>query len=627
MAAKFVAEDGALKGLVLSLEEGDQWVIGRDPDACQLLVEDPLASRKHLICKRIPEGILVENLSTTNPIEVNSEPVTGTKILQHGDSVKIGSGNFRFYAEAEAKLYEVPENNHKTQINTTTTKFKGDGHLANLIAHDDVEEFEEFEEEEEQKKHNTIFDEEDDGKEGLAEVNFDIPETGRWLLKVVGGPNKGAEFSMQGGNSYVIGTDPNTADIIFHDTSVSRQHSRISVSEEGDLTIEDLNSRNGTLVDGEPLTGKIPLKPNIFVSIGTSSFVVFDREGEMQTIISPLLPSIVKVLQKEEPKAEEAEGKEPQPVAAIAEPPPPPKKNTGNFVLISIITGLFLLAGAGTVTLFKGEPIEQTTNVDAQKEIANLLDNHYPSLRWNFNKNTGRLLLIGHVLTSAEKMQLMASLQEMNSFIKNVDESSVVIDELTTREFNSLLAQHWRGISLQNTKAGHFVLVGYLKTRSEAERLSEYMTANFPYLELLEKRIIVDEDVIAAINSTFQKVGIKGITATINNGQITLTGSVPSTKVEDFNTALEEVKAIPGVRPPLRNFVTQAAPEASLVNISDKYSVTGYSIIGKGNVSVMINGRIVTAGDNLDGMTIKSIKPNQIMLEKDGVQYRIDYSR
>ena len=75
MAAKLVAEEGVLKGLVLSLEEGDQWIIGRDPDTCQLLVEDPSASRKHLICRTTPKGIMVENLSQTHPTEVNDEPV------------------------------------------------------------------------------------------------------------------------------------------------------------------------------------------------------------------------------------------------------------------------------------------------------------------------------------------------------------------------------------------------------------------------------------------------------------------------------------------------------------------------------------------------------------------------
>jgi pSer/pThr/pTyr-binding forkhead associated (FHA) protein len=106
MAAKLVAEEGVLKGLVLTLEDGDQWVIGRDPDACQLLVEDPSASRKHLICRATPNGIVVENLSETNPVEVNEKKVKEPRLLHNGDTVKIGDGIFRFYAEAAARLYK-----------------------------------------------------------------------------------------------------------------------------------------------------------------------------------------------------------------------------------------------------------------------------------------------------------------------------------------------------------------------------------------------------------------------------------------------------------------------------------------------------------------------------------------
>src|SRR5205085_1714750 len=118
---------------------------------------------------------------------------------------------------------------------------------------------------------DSIFDENAPaGKDALAEINFELVDTGRWLLKVIGGPNNGAEFAMQASNSYVIGTDPNSCDIVFHDTSVSRQHARITVTNDDNLFIEDLKSRNGTLLDGEPLKTKKQLMPNILVTMGTT---------------------------------------------------------------------------------------------------------------------------------------------------------------------------------------------------------------------------------------------------------------------------------------------------------------------------------------------------------------------
>src|SRR5439155_1386300 len=84
-------------------QDGNQWVIGRDPDACQLLIEDPSASRKHLICRSTDQGIEVENLSSSNPVLINEEEVKEPRILQNGDAVKIGNGIFRFYSDTGAQ--------------------------------------------------------------------------------------------------------------------------------------------------------------------------------------------------------------------------------------------------------------------------------------------------------------------------------------------------------------------------------------------------------------------------------------------------------------------------------------------------------------------------------------------
>ncbi|MCB1112831.1 MAG: FHA domain-containing protein [Chlamydiia bacterium] len=373
MAAKLVAEEGTLKGLVLSLEDSDQWIIGRDPDACQLIIEDPVASRRHLICRNTSEGIILENLSTTNPVQVNSESVNEPRLLSNGDLVKIGSGTFRFYSESEAQVIndmteaplqkeELPvskspeeeingeeEENHEEEpfVNEEeveiTANEEPDEEADNTEDANDIEvkeasieraggeeeepqdeaiaeqmpeeeaanekpeeeaadeEPEEEAVDEEEPRSDSIFDEEiDENEQILANINFDLLETGRWLLKVISGPNNGAEFAMQPGSTYMIGTDPNSCDIIFHDTSVSRQHARITVEGEDKLFIEDLKSKNGTLIDSNPLEGRQPLQPNTVVTLGTTSFVVFDREGEMQTIISPILPSIVKALQDRE---------------------------------------------------------------------------------------------------------------------------------------------------------------------------------------------------------------------------------------------------------------------------------------------------------------------------------------
>ena len=213
MAPKLVAEEGVLKGLVLSLDDGNQWIIGRDPDECQLLVEDPSASRKHLMARVSSQGIVVENLSATNPAQVNAEELVEPRLLRHGDTVTIGNGTFRFYAEIGAQVEDLPSPPSELKID-----------LAGVTPAPE-------------EKRDSIFKDEpgNEGDQSLAEINFDLLDTGRWLLKVVAGPNNGAEFAMQPESSYIIGTDPSTCDIVFHDVSVSRQHAKLSVGKDDAL--------------------------------------------------------------------------------------------------------------------------------------------------------------------------------------------------------------------------------------------------------------------------------------------------------------------------------------------------------------------------------------------------------
>ena len=436
---------------------------------------------------------------------------------------------------------------------------------------------------------------------------------------------------MQAGTSYVIGTDPNSCDIVFHDTSVSRQHARISVTNEEQIFIEDLNSRNGTLVDGESLKAKKLLPPNIVVTLGTTSFIVYDREGEMQTIISPLLPSIVKVLQKEESKAgasggQTSAGSSSNQATLLPLEPLKEKRSIGHLVLIAIILGILTVAAIEAASLFKTKPVVQTEQVDANKSLAEAMK-PIPSVKYIFNKATGRLLLVGHVLTATDKTQLMYNLQGLN-FIKSIDDGGVIIDEYVWQEANQLLANNpnWKGITIQASAPGHFVLTGYLQTRKQAEQLSQYLSENFRYLDLLEKKLVVSEDVIASVSNTLQRLGMRNLAVSMSNGELTISGNLPNNKTQDFQAALKEIRSTPGVRL-VKNFVSELPPEATMVNISDKYTVTGYSNQGNQNINVVINGRILSHGDILDGMTITKISSNKILLEKEGVRYEIDYSK
>ena len=68
-----------------------------------------------------------------------------------------------------------------------------------------------------------------------------------------------------GANS--VGRDPNST-VCINDASVSRGHARITITGT-DVFIEDLQSKNGTFLAGEPVTTAVPLTDGDEIGVGS----------------------------------------------------------------------------------------------------------------------------------------------------------------------------------------------------------------------------------------------------------------------------------------------------------------------------------------------------------------------
>jgi type III secretion system YscD/HrpQ family protein len=495
--------------------------------------------------------------------------------------------------------------------------------------------------EEEVVEEDSLFDEQLSAGDlpAFHHMDLELTESGRWLLKVVSGPNNGAEFVLRAATTYLLGTDPNICDVVFHDTSVSRQHARLVVSSDEVFTIEDLKSRNGTLVDAEPLTERLVLEPNILVTLGSTSFVLIDREGQMQTIISPFLPSIVKLLQQkqsgeveaqEEAQLRRAAAAQQALASAVAAEPIAPaavpahkEPKMGMILLTAIIAGVVAVAGIAIAALFTSSDSVVITKRDVSENIDAILKK-FPAVRFSFNKNTGKLLLVGHVLTAVDRHQLLYDLQELPEV--SIDDKAVVVDEYVWQEANQILARTpmWRGISIHAAAPGKFVLSGYLQTHEQSEKLYDYISSNFPYLDLLDKQVVIEEDVVSSVSSTLRKHGFGDIKVQMQDGELSLAGGVPQARRGEFQELMNGFAKIQGVRD-VKNMAFNLAPEQSMVDVSDRYEVTGFSQ-SNGKMSVVIGRRALYEGDILDGMRVEKISPTTVMLDKDGIKYRINYS-
>ncbi|WP_100934433.1 type III secretion system inner membrane ring subunit SctD [Candidatus Chlamydia corallus] len=456
-------------------------------------------------------------------------------------------------------------------------------------------------------------------------ISVDLTQPPRFLLKVLAGANIGAEFHLDSGKSYILGTDPTTCDIVFNDLSVSHQHAKIVVGNDGGIIIEDLDSKNGVIVEGRKIDKTSTLSSNQAVALGTTLFLLIDHHAPADTIVASLSPEDYSLFGRQQ----DAEALERQEAQEEEEKQKRATLPTGSFILTLFIGGLAILFGIGTASLFHTKEVVPLENVDYQEDLAQVI-NQFSTVRYTFNKTNSQLFLIGHVKNSADKSELLYKVDAL-SFVKSIDDN-VIDDEAVWQEMNILLSKRpeFKGISMHSPEPGKFVITGYVKTEEQAACLVDYLNIHFNYLSLLENKVVVETQMLKAIAGHLLQGGFANIHVAFVNGEVILTGYVNNDDAEKFRAVVQELSSIPGVRL-VKNFAVLLPAEEGIIDLNlrypNRYRVTGYSRYGEISINVVVNGRILTRGDVIDGMTVTSIQPNAIFLEKEGLKYKIDYNK
>lgn len=452
-------------------------------------------------------------------------------------------------------------------------------------------------------------------------------DASRWLFKVLTGPNAGAQMPLEEGKPYTIGSDGQSCDIVLADLSVSKQHLKLSVFASGEMVIEDLKSRNGVLINGEKIEEKSTQTSSAIVTAGATTFMVVDRTSEQKTIVTPALPVkerivVEKVVEKSAQAAQEGFG---EVKAKPAAPAAPAGSKRNRNIAFAVLGAVLLVLGFGVYSLFDEQLIVREQKPAEVQEISAILE-EYPYFEYNFNPSSGVLTLTGHILTDKDKRALLNKLSQI-SVINRIDDTNLVVDELVWQQFNMATEKLFKGINLSASAPGEFVLSGTLETLAQAEKLNQYLTVNFSYNNALQNKVVVLEQLLASINEKLQGIAPGELVAELNAGELVLVGTVPSTKTQEFQQLLDQVRSTSGIRS-VRNLVIEQtnADESGIIDISQNYKVTGFSKTSDVNTSVMINGKILQRGDQLDGMTITSIRPRLILLERDSIKYRISYN-
>jgi serine phosphatase RsbU (regulator of sigma subunit)/pSer/pThr/pTyr-binding forkhead associated (FHA) protein len=97
------------------------------------------------------------------------------------------------------------------------------------------------------------------------------------MIKLHVVPVQGEPFDHPLGDGPLVVGRASGSDLVLEDRFLSRHHSRI-FRQGGQLMIEDLESRNGTLVNGRPVKEPSPLKPGDVIKISGSVLTVLDAD-------------------------------------------------------------------------------------------------------------------------------------------------------------------------------------------------------------------------------------------------------------------------------------------------------------------------------------------------------------
>ncbi len=819
MAVRLIAEEGTLSGLVLSLEEGVQWQVGRDPSQNDIVLEDKKVASSQALFFKNEKGFFLRNLDQKVPIKVNDKIIKQDVLLNDHDTILLGGTLFSLIndvsddvndlfifdqennddsttsetgtkdhsesqkeekekkerkkkssknqektkekniepsknqqqvllpekkqdTQSEQKMKkdkDVPknmdnqeenkqiplnvQNNHdqdqkkqdkvlendsiqskeknKINLENTTSSEKDEGSTLNQKNSDSdkvsdllesknskkqvedvtVQQTKISESEKQDKKNvNTKNEKEllsksesnfstkneekidkkndkltfniedlfdfDDGIFPEIESNLitsdsdyfvDLSHVSRFLLKVISGPNIGAEYSLDLDHEYLLGSDSSKCDIVFNDLSVSHQHAKLKIDHEGVLSVEDLSSRNGIVIEGNHIEKESKIIPDQFVGLGTTVFVIIDHQIPAETIVaSPFLD--MHEFKDKSNKEDQNETKKESEIKALVdekvqEELTKDKDKTfismGSLIIALCMGGFAVLFGIGTASLFHSQEITLVPEGDYEIDLENTIQS-FPGVKFTFNKNSGQLFLLGHVKNNIDKSELLYKLEALQ-FVKSIDDN-IIDDEAVWQEMNIMLSKqlNLKGISMHSPEPGSFVITGYVKTDGQLNELLEFLNLHFNYLSLLSNRVYVENDVVSEIKELLFKDGLTGLNVDFSMGELILTGYINNKDQEQFQHLLSNLSKLSGVKS-IKNFTVILPLEEGVIDLSrrypNRYQVTGYSKHGDVNINIVINGKILMRGDSIDGMTITSIQANSVFLEKDGLKYKIDYNK
>src|SRR6266576_3004368 len=256
---------GTTGGRVVSLMDGREYVIagaslvfGREA-GCDVVVPGEDVSRRHAEIVQTPKGYLLVD-SSTNGTFVNEERVEGQRILARADVIRLGDEQFRFYADVAPATASPPPSPGAAAsppwAAPPPAEAQPTGGPGQATPPPGATE----------RLRHTVH-----GLEAFVPASPRSAAGAPFASFLVrSGGLVGQRLSVRTPVVNIGRADYN--DLVVPDPSVSTSHAKLQ-RREGVWVLVDLDSTNGTFVDGERVKGEAPLAPGATVRFGDVQLV------------------------------------------------------------------------------------------------------------------------------------------------------------------------------------------------------------------------------------------------------------------------------------------------------------------------------------------------------------------
>jgi pSer/pThr/pTyr-binding forkhead associated (FHA) protein len=219
---------------------GDELILGREAAGPGLLQGDTQASRRHARIYRAQGALAIADLGSTNGTYVNNQRLTEARWLQPGDQIQVGTTVARFVAAAQPQAPVQPQPQAPVQPQPQAPV---------------------------QPQPPT-----EQQPPAQQPVAHQAPPASNLSLTVASGPLAGHTFPITG--ELQFGRAVGGMGALGGDIRLSRRHARILQDAQGHAIVEDLQSSNGTFLNGNRLVQPQYLSAGDRVMLGSTELVV-----------------------------------------------------------------------------------------------------------------------------------------------------------------------------------------------------------------------------------------------------------------------------------------------------------------------------------------------------------------